>query len=85
MDSINQNTDTVSKTRESLTETEEKRTLRQILHEKLTEHTEKYAGTNTFTVYTVHQEGPKGTLFTEVLTALFDPKMYILNRKLTVF
>ena len=35
---------------ESLTETEEKRTLRQILHEKLTEHTEKYAGTNTFTL-----------------------------------
>ena len=72
----------MSKTRESLTETEEKRTLRQILHEKLTEHTEKYAGTNTFTV---HQEGPKGTLFTEVLTALFDPKKYILKLKLTVF
>ena len=51
MDSINQKTATVSKTRESLTETEEKRTLRQILHEKLTEHTEKYAGTNTFTVH----------------------------------
>ena len=41
MDSINQNTDTVSKTRESLTETEEKRTLRQILHEKLNELTLK--------------------------------------------
>ena len=46
---------------------------------------EKYAGTNTFTVYTAHQEGPKGTLFTEVITALFDPKKYILKLKLTVF
>ena len=77
----------MSKTRESLTETEEKRTLRQILHEKLTEHTEKYAGTNTFTV---HQEGPKGALFTiqtkpAVFTALCDPKKYILKLKLTVF
>ena len=38
----------------------------------------------------VHQEGPKGTLFTiqtkpAVLTALFDPKKYILKLKLTVF
>ena len=46
----------MSKTIESLTETEEKRTLRQILHEKLTEHTEKYAGTNTFTVKKVLKE-----------------------------
>ena len=50
MDRISQNTATVSVKPESLTETEEKRTLRQILHEKLTEHTEKYAGTNTFTL-----------------------------------
>ena len=43
---------------------------------------------------TVHQEGPKGTLFTiqtkpAVLTALIDPKKYtkkyILKLKLTVF